>query len=212
MSLYAILLGGDCHPTPRLAAQIAGARIIAADSGIVHAAALGIVPELWIGDFDSIDPDGDPRWAGIPRMEFPRDKSESDGEIAANEAIRRGARRLVLAGAFGGPRSDHAVLHMTAALRLAERGVPALLSSGVEEGLAILPGTTRPALPAGSLFSVMAFSDLAGLTITGARWPLRGRDVPFGSSLTLSNVAGADLQITLDAGRAMLVARPAGAV
>lgn len=211
MSLFAILLGGDCRPTGRLAAQIAGARIIAADSGIVHAAALGLAPELWIGDFDSIDPDGDPRWAGVPRMEFPRDKDESDGEIAAREAIRRGAGRLVLVGAFGGPRSDHAVLHLTAALRLAKRGVPVLLTSGVEEGLAILPGSMQPSLPVGSLFSVLAFSDLKGLTITGARWPLRERSVPFGSSLTLSNIAGEDLRITLRSGRAMLVARPAGA-
>lgn len=43
MSLFVILLGGDLTVTPRLAAQVAGARAIAADSGIRHAAALGVV-------------------------------------------------------------------------------------------------------------------------------------------------------------------------
>ena len=52
MSRFAILLGGDFSLTPRVAAQIAGARVIAADSGIRHAASLGIVPELWTGDFE----------------------------------------------------------------------------------------------------------------------------------------------------------------
>ena len=53
MTRFAILLGGDMTPTARLRGQIKGARIIAADSGMMHAAALGVVPELWVGDFDS---------------------------------------------------------------------------------------------------------------------------------------------------------------
>ncbi|MCB1719598.1 MAG: thiamine diphosphokinase, partial [Candidatus Competibacteraceae bacterium] len=51
MSHFVILLGGDLSPTPRLRDQVAGARAIAADSGIRHAEALGLDPELWTGDF-----------------------------------------------------------------------------------------------------------------------------------------------------------------
>ena len=53
MSTFVILLGGDLVVTERLRQQIAGARILAADGGIRHAAALGVDPELWLGDFDS---------------------------------------------------------------------------------------------------------------------------------------------------------------
>ena len=53
MTCFAILLGGDLTVTPRLKSQIRGARVIAADSGMMHAAALHIMPELWVGDFDS---------------------------------------------------------------------------------------------------------------------------------------------------------------
>ena len=57
MTTFTVLLAGDITPTTRLAAQIAGTRIIAADSGMRHAAALRVVPELWLGDFDlAVDP------------------------------------------------------------------------------------------------------------------------------------------------------------
>ena len=51
MSRFVILLSGDLTVTPRLHRQIAGARVIAADSGMKHARTLGIVPELWVGRF-----------------------------------------------------------------------------------------------------------------------------------------------------------------
>ena len=53
MSKFAILLGGDVTPTPRLTRQLEGARVISADGGMMHAEALNLVPELWVGDFDS---------------------------------------------------------------------------------------------------------------------------------------------------------------
>ncbi len=51
----------DRARTPRLERQIAGSRVIAADAGIGHARLLDIVPELWVGDFDSV-----PAKAGRP--------------------------------------------------------------------------------------------------------------------------------------------------
>ena len=57
MSRFIILLGGKLVRTPRLDAQMAGARVIAADAGMCHAAMLGVVPELWVGDFDSAPAD-----------------------------------------------------------------------------------------------------------------------------------------------------------
>lgn len=207
MSLFVILLGGDLTVTARLKAQIAGARVIAADSGIRHAVALGAVPELWVGDFDSVTDDDRQRWKDVERQVFPSEKDKTDGELAADAAIARGADALVLAGAFGGERADHAFLHMTSAIGLAERGIVARLTSGREEGQPVLPGRMRPDLPQGTLFSVLPFSDLSGLSIRGVKWPLSARFVPFGSSLTMSNVVDGDCEITLTGGRAMLVAQ-----
>lgn len=210
MSRFTILLGGELVRTARLDRQIGGSRVIAADSGIAHAEPLGLTPELWLGDFDSTPVELMHGPSGVPRMEFPADKDMTDGELAIDVAKDRGATSLVLVGAFGGPRSDHAFLHLAAALRLAETGLPTLLTSGTQEGFAVLPGTTETDLPDASLFSIIAFSDLSGLTLDGAKWPLDAVEVPFGSSLTLSNRVRGKLTVRLGTGRALLLAHPAG--
>jgi thiamine pyrophosphokinase len=206
MSLFTILLGGDLTATARLRDQTAGSRVIAADSGMRHAPALGLVPELWTGDFDSVSDELRQAHGKVPVKVFPAEKDLTDGEIAVEAALERGATRLVLAGAFGGPRADHAFLHLAAAIRLAETGTQCLITSGDQEGHPILPGQHAIELPAGSLFSVVAFSDLTALSLSGVKWPLDRRNVSFGSSLTLSNEVTGRLEVGLEAGRALLVA------
>src|SRR4051812_12195803 len=143
MSRFVILLGGDLVRTPRVDSALAGARVIAADSGMRHAAALGIVPELWTGDFDSVPDSLLAEWPDTPREIFPAGKDETDGELAVDAALARGATSLLLAGAFGGARADHAYLHLALAMRLAEQGVPTILTDGAQEGRPLPLGTVR---------------------------------------------------------------------
>jgi thiamine pyrophosphokinase len=81
-----------------------------------------------------------------------------------------------------------------------------LLTSGDEEAVILTAGEIRAMLPAGTLFSIVPFTSLTGLSITGARWPLTDADVTFGSTLTLSNVAEGPVVIRLASGRAVLFA------
>ncbi|CAN7727814.1 thiamine diphosphokinase [Mesorhizobium caraganae] len=213
MSTFTILLGGDLVRTPRLDRQVEGTRVIAADAGIGHARLLGLLPELWVGDFDSVPADLPADLAAVPRQVFPPEKDKTDGELAIAAALERGATSLVLAGAFGGKRADHAYLHLALSLRLAETGTKVLLTSGAQEGVPLLPGKADFDYADGTLFSVLGFSDLSGLTVSGAKWPLDHVEVAFGSSLTISNEVksektGGRLEIALGHGRALLLAHP----
>ncbi|MDR7221491.1 thiamine diphosphokinase [Aminobacter aminovorans] len=208
MTRFTILLGGELFRTPRLDSQVAGSRVIAADAGIRHATTLGLMPELWLGDFDSVPADVDPRFAELPRETFPAEKDRTDGELAIDAALRLGATSLVLVGAFGGPRADHAFLHLALALRLAEAGTEVLLTSGRQEALPLLPGSASFDYEDGMPFSVLAFSELTGLSEEGSKWLLNSVDVPFGSSLTMSNEVRGNLRISLGSGRALLLAHP----
>lgn len=207
-STFTILLGGELSLTERLRDAIRDSRFIAADGGMRHAAALGIQPELWVGDFDSTPADLEGAFPDVPKQPYPAAKAETDGEIAVSEAIARGARRLILAGALGGERSDHALQHLLSAVNLAEQGFDMLLTSGKEEAVPLLAGTIELDLPKGSLFSVLGFSELTGLFIENARYPLKDFHLPFGSSRTISNVAEGKVRFSLRSGRAIVLARP----
>lgn len=205
---FLILLGGTLDNTERLQTQITGARVIAADGGMAHAEVLSLQPELWVGDFDSSPETLQSRWSGTPRRPFPAAKNLTDGEIAVEEALALGARSVILAGALGGERSDHAFFHMTLACALHGRGIRTLLTSGFEEGWPLGPGTQGIDLPPASTFSILNFEDVCGLSIEGARYCLSDFDLPFGSSRTVSNIAEGPITVTVAAGTAILVARP----
>lgn len=205
---FIILMGGPLTPTDRLGEQLAGARVIAADGGMRHARPLGLTPELWVGDFDSTPQSLIAEWPDVIREPYPAAKNETDGEIAVATALERGAKRLILAGALGGERSDHAFMHLLYAARLAEDGIEVLLTSGEEEAWPLLPGSFEIDLPKNCLFSILGLDTLTGLSITGARYPLTDFHLPFGSSRTVSNVAEGTVRFTLSSGRALILARP----
>ncbi|OPB32257.1 thiamine diphosphokinase [Bartonella sp. AR 15-3] len=206
MKTFTILLNGDICVTQRLRDQIYNSRIIAADGGIRHAEALCVVPELWLGDFDSSDQDLLQKYSHITQEFFPPDKDATDSALACERALQKGAQRLILCGAFGGERSDHVFSHMTQAIAMAEKGIAVLLTSGYEEGWPIIPQSFSCDLPNGCLFSIIGFSDLQGLTMSGVKWPLLDKNVSFGSSLTLSNRICGTFCCHLCSGKAILLA------
>lgn len=208
MSRFTILLGGDVRVTERLRKQVAGTRVIAADSGMAHAGPLNLTPELWVGDFDSAGTALEKAFEHVPRHVFPAAKDATDGEIAIGEALKRGASDIVLVGGFGG-QFDHVLAHAFLLVELAKRGINAVLTSGNEEAHALLQILLFTDLAAGTRLSIIPLSHLKGLTITGVRWPLSERDVPRGSTLTLSNeCVGGRAAVGVAEGEALVVLYP----
>ena len=207
MTRFVVLLGGDLTATRRLKSQIQKARIIAADGGMAHAETLGVTPELWVGDFDSTPDDLAERHKGVARHAFPPEKDKTDGEIAVDEAMRLGAREIIMVGGLGG-QADHALAHLGLILKLGRRRVAAFITSGDEEAYPILNGTHHFDVPRGSRFSVIPFTDLAGLDLDGVKWPLTNRSVPLGSSLTVSNIAMGPVTVRLSQGYAVALSYP----
>jgi len=77
--------------------------IICADGGYISAQKAGIIPDLWVGDMDSLDSAGE---LLTEKILFPSDKNLTDSHIAVNEALKRGYKDIDLIGATGG-RLDH---------------------------------------------------------------------------------------------------------
>ena len=207
MSRFVILLGGDLTVTPRLRRQIAGARFIAADSGMKHARVLSIVPELWVGDFDSAGSELMLDYAHVPRQTYLADKDATDGEIAVKEALRLGASEFVLIGGLGG-QSDHATAHLGLALHLAQSGHRCFISNGNEEAYPLIAGSHDFDFGAQSRLSIIPWSDITGLNLTGVKWPLSNKTLALGASFTMSNVALGPVKLSFASGIAIAIAYP----
>jgi thiamine pyrophosphokinase len=207
-----ILAGGDLQVTPRVLERVQGVDlIVAADGGARHAASLGVGVDLWVGDFDSsqgLEAGLMKDLANVPREGHPVDKNRVDTELALLAAQSRGATEALVIGAFGG-RFDHALTIATVALRNTLAGFLVDLESGSEAGWSLVPGRDLTLnLEPGTTFSVMAFGSVAaGLSVTGAKWPLERSDLAFGFGWGVSNVTLGPARFSLEAGLALIVAQ-----
>ncbi len=182
-SALLLLNGGVCDPA--LVRRLAKTSlVVCADGGARHGRELGIVPDVVVGDMDSL-PKSLPRsWARTAFIcDF--DENSSDFEKALAFLAKAGRRRVYVAGLFGG-RLDHCLVN----LALARRFGAALGLVLVDRGMAVLlgPGRHRLPLKRGRIFSVLAAADAARVSISGARYPLR-RERLLPGGLGLSNRA-----------------------
>jgi len=183
-----VVAGGD----PVLPAERAwvpdGAVVIAADSGLDHAHALGLRADLAVGDFDSVSPRALHRAEadGTSLERHPAAKDATDLELALDAAVARDPERIVVLGGHGG-RVDH--LLANAALLTADRyaSVDVVAHMGGAT-LTVVRSTTELRGEPGELVSLLALHRPAtGVTTDGLLYPLRGEDLHPGSTRGVSN-------------------------
>lgn len=96
--------------------------IIAADGGYAYLKQIGIVPDMVVGDFDSL--------GYIPQQDHvvchPVMKDDTDLALAAKSALQKGYNNLHIFGASGG-RLDHTIAAMQLLVKLAKTGVQTYL-------------------------------------------------------------------------------------
>lgn len=202
-----VVAAGDGPALPGLPGD---ALVVAADGGLERAAALGLDVSLAVGDFDSASAAAlaAAERAGARLVRHPAAKDATDLELALDEAVALGARRLLVVASSDG-RLDHL---LSAALLLASPAyaaleVDALVGEAlvhVVRGERLLLGTPR------ELVSLLAAHGPAeGVTTAGLAYPLAGETLLPGSSRGVSNVfAEPEARITLTSG-VLLTIRPA---
>ncbi len=119
-----IVLGGDEPGTEFLREQLSQADVIvAADGGAQALVHIGVLPHVLLGDMDSLD-EGLARkleQAGVPVLRCAPEKDFTDGQLAVDWALDKGATDIALLGALGG-RLDHLLGNVALLLRTARRG------------------------------------------------------------------------------------------
>ncbi|MBS4060953.1 MAG: thiamine diphosphokinase [Bacteroidetes bacterium] len=191
----AILFANGDLTTPDLARQLVRPDdlLIAADAGVRNAVALGLIPSVLIGDFDSLTDEELDKFsrAGASLQRHPPEKDETDLELALDYALKIGYAPILILGAYGG-RLDQSL------------GILALISSpecirsnvraddGQTEAFFINEQAEISGRP-GDTVSLLAWGvPVEGIATDGLQYPLEGETLSPHRTRGVSNVMTAE--------------------
>ncbi|OHD76185.1 MAG: thiamine diphosphokinase [Spirochaetes bacterium RBG_16_67_19] len=184
-----LLLGGEGPRRAQLEEVLrAASLVIAADSGFDLALRLGLLPDLLVGDLDSVAPG--PELSAFPQeriRRYPPDKDLTDAELGLGLFAERGIARVVLAGGGGG-RLDH----LLAVAGLFQRESPPLAWYTALERIERVDGEAELSGCLGRRVSFFPLGQAAGgLSSEGLKWPLDGLEWARGQG-GISNLVTSD--------------------
>lgn len=175
---------------------------ICCDSGLKHRQALGIVPDLIVGDFDSHE---SPR-LDIETITLPCEKNDTDTVFAAKEALGRGFQDFLLIGVIGG-RLDHTLGNVSILLMLDAQGKTAAAIDDFSE-MEIVSSKPVKIDSRYAYFSLLNVTGIArGITIKNAKYPLTNAVIPCEYQYGISNevLPGMTAEVSLKSGRLLLI-------
>ena len=171
------------------------ALVIAADGGLRHTQALGLAPDIILGDFDSLG------YVPDHARVYPVEKDDTDAMLAVRVGLEQGCDTFLFYGAMDGPRLDHTIAnfqtlgylatHSARGYLLGRDYIATVLS---EESIAFSEAAT-------GIFSAFCLGPFAEVSIEGLHYPLdHGKlspDFPLGVS---NHFAGCPARITVHEG------------
>jgi thiamine pyrophosphokinase len=206
-----IFLAGDFEALPREFLLSSNDFIVAADGGYQHLIRLGIQPNLLIGDFDSLPSALRDRaiQEGIPIITWPRDKDQTDGEIALREAINHDCNHLVFFGSWGGQRVDHSMANLMLLDLCEQLCVRAVLHHRGENILRLSPGSYEISGEMNQMVSLIPKSkEVVGIKTSGLLYPLSKENLSLGQTRGMSNrFSETEAQIQFETGELWLIWR-----
>lgn len=183
-----VVAGGD-PPASHAADDLPDdAFVIAADSGLDFALALGLKVDLVVGDLDSASEFAlaSARHAGVKIERHPVAKDQTDLELALDHAVDLSPSRVVVLGGAGG-RFDHVVAGV---LQLAHERYAHVAMEG-RYGAAALSVVRGEKVLHGKVDDLVTLLPLRGpargVTTAGLRYPLDDEDLEPGTSRGVSN-------------------------
>ena len=207
--LAAVFLNGAPDPPGLLRGVVARADlVVAADGGARHALRAGVVPDLVVGDMDSLGEEGarevEERGAVLER--HPARKDKMDGHLAILAVKERGATGVDLLCAAGG--SLGALFAVPHILLAAERmGVRAAVVAGWGRAFVLENGSRT--LTGGPRDSVSVFpctGPATGVDLEGFGYPLEDARLEIGDTLGFHNeLVGETARVSVREGALLVI-------
>ena len=199
MATCALVGAVDFNAEDFLARRDAGAFdfVIAVDAGFAHLEAIGVAPDMAVGDFDSLG--YVPKARRVSRHPVKKDKS--DMELAMEKAVAWDHDELVIYGALGA-RLDHTLANLQLFARFSERDVY-VTAIGDTYAVRLLTGPDVFELPVTEgTVSVFAANDEArGVIERGMAYSLNDEPLSNRTSRGLSNeLTGVEATVAVEEG------------
>lgn len=190
-----IFANGVVEATAWLEPYLERARaVIAADGGLRHLLALGRLPDVLIGDLDSL-PEGAESALETGKFDvvrFPRAKDETDLELAFLYAIDRFPEdSLLVVGGLGG-RLDHSLANILLLAHPAFIGRPISFIEKGQTAWLINDETLIFGRPGDIVSLIPLGGDVKVVTTDGLLWQLTNETLVFGPARGMSNEMTAD--------------------
>ena len=170
--------------------------IIAADGGVKSCKEAGLVPDLIVGDFDSLEgdyPDYYPMdiYPGIEVISLPKEKDDTDTVYAIRLAADRGVKEIFMYGCGGG-RMDHYIANIQTLLFAKDLGIDAFLCDSFEgkvtKAFVIKNEKVSFDKSFSGLVSVFCLGDAArGVDIKGLKYEVSGGEIRCDFPIGVSN-------------------------
>lgn len=175
-----------------------GDLLICADGGYDMAVKHGLVPDLVIGDFDSMPYD---HVRGCESIRLPVHKDDTDMVVCLEEGRRRGYTSFRIAGCLGG-RLDHTISNLQCLYDCALRGEEAWMCDGQNMVTVLLPGRYTFPRREGYKFSLLSYTpQVKGVKLRGTVWELTDAELSNRYPLGVSNeIAGERAELSFEEG------------
>ena len=162
--------------------------IIAADGGYDKALSLGLKPDVFIGDMDSVRV----KVGEIEKIKLQVEKDFTDTEAAIEKAIELGVKEIDVVGATG-TRFDHSFANACLLKKYVSANVKIRIFDAHNEIFAINSDCVIKGKKGETLSLLPLDSKVLGVTLKGFYYPLEDADVNIGTTLTVSNVITEDI-------------------
>lgn len=202
MNILIIAAGNHTNPQKLLEYANASDYIICADGGYEHAKSVGIVPDILVGDFDSLSEEPA---EFLRKVKLPVEKDETDTLYALRFAFSKGAKQIVLYGAIGS-RFDHSYANACLLRHAMVRDISMVVTDGSTE-IYLTDSKLTLLGKKGYTVSVYAFSDVCeGVTLQGFYYPLENAFLDKYDIIGTSNIITEDsARISVSEGNLLIV-------
>jgi thiamine pyrophosphokinase len=200
----AIIFANGLVPNAKAARALVqpGDLLIAADGGLRNALELGLTPQLIIGDMDSAGSQevARAREEGAVLELFPRDKDQTDLELALQHAVEARCDFIRILGGLGG-RTDQALANLLLLGDPKLQGIDIRLDDGVEEAFVIRERAELHGRPGDTVSLLPLETPAEGVVTEGLRFPLKGETLlPFHTRGISNEMMGATASVSLEEG------------